>query len=172
MIPINQMIHNHFSLSGGDSGGQNGPAMVFWRERKKRRNMQEVVLRMRRVSEDLREIRKRLEELRGSNEAHHQVVDEVLELDLIREFKSSVDQVRLFLWDYFQAAAHMPEPEPDQALKEFRLRRATEMLQSVQNDITMPTTPDTDVKSLFERLHDIADIAVERHFATPKDGEK
>lgn len=134
--------------------------------------MQEVVVRMRRVSEDLREIRLRLEELRNSHEAHHQVVDEVLELDLVREFKNSVDQIRLFLWDYFQAATNRSGPEPDRALREFRLKRATEMLRSVQDDITMPATPDLDVKPLFERLQNIADIAVERHFAASKDSDK
>jgi hypothetical protein len=133
--------------------------------------MQDVVVRMRRVSEDLREIRSRLEELRSSQYAQHQVVDELLELDLVRDFKNSIDQIRLYLWDYFQAAIDTHNPEPDQALKEFRLRRATEMLRSVQDDITIPTTPDSEVKSLFERLHSIADVAVERHFATPKKGD-
>jgi hypothetical protein len=134
--------------------------------------MQEVVVRMRRVSEDLREIRQRLEELRNSDEAQQQVVEQVLELDLIREFKNSVDEIRLFLWDYFQAAAHRPGVQSDGALNEFRLRRATEMLRSVQDDITMPASTDAEVKSLFERLHRIADVAVERHFAMSKDGDK
>jgi hypothetical protein len=132
--------------------------------------MQEIVLRMRRVSEDLREIGKRLEQLRNSrNMDERQVVDEVLQLDLIREFKSSLDQIRMFLWEYFQEACTRYEAAPEHCVEEFRLRRATEMLRSVQDDITIPIVQDhIEVKSLFERLQQLADVTVERHFATKK----
>lgn len=131
--------------------------------------MEEVVVRMRRVSEDLRVIRDRLEELRAGDEKQQRVLDEVLELDLIREFKCSVDQIRLFLWEYFQSAAARSGPEVDQQLREFRLRRATEMLCSMQDHVNIPYDPETEIKSLFERLRIIADVAVERHFSRKDD---
>lgn len=135
--------------------------------------MQEVVERMRRVSEDLREIRKRLEELCDSETPDHKVIDEVLQLDLIRDFKTSIDQIRLFLWNYFQAAVDRCQADPDDTLQEFRLRRATEMLRSLQDEITMPTTPaQLEVRSLFERLQTLADVAVERHMAEKEENGK
>lgn len=135
--------------------------------------MQEVVGRMRRVSEDLREIRTRLENLCNIDPNDQQVLDEVLQLDLIRDFKSSIDQFRLFLWNYFQAAVDRCETEPDHALQELRLRRVTEMLRSLQDEIVMPMTPvQLEAQSLFERLQNIADVAVERHLAIRESEEK
>jgi hypothetical protein len=131
--------------------------------------MNEVIVRMRRVSDDLREIRTRLEHISGSHDADRQMVDEVLQLDLIREFKSSLDDVRNFLWDYFQQASSQYGTMPDHA-QEFRLKRATEMLRSVQDDITLPTGHEQlHVQSLFERLQRLADVTVERHFAKKDD---
>ncbi len=128
--------------------------------------MQDVVVRMRRVSEDLRVIRERLEELRVDHKADHQVIDEVLELDLISDFKGAVDQIRLFLWDYFQTAAIQSGLDHNRAIQQFRLRRAAEMLRSMQDQITIPGGPDPEITSLFERLQNLADVAVQRHFAT------
>ncbi len=135
--------------------------------------MEEVVERMRRVSEDLREIRKRLEEVCNTESADPRVLEEVLKLDLIRDFKNSIDQIRLFLWNYFQAAADKYESGPDDpTLQEFRLRRAIELLRSVQDEIAMPMTPaQLEVKSLFERLQNLTDITVEKHMATKENGK-
>ncbi len=128
--------------------------------------MQEVVVRMRRVSEDLREIRKRLEQLRNDPDADDKIVDEVLQLDLVREFKSSIDEMRMFLWEYFQAAVTKCSNEPERALQEFRLKRATEMLRSLQDYMAFPATPEgIEVRSLFERIQELADLTVERHYA-------
>ncbi len=133
--------------------------------------MEDVVERMRRVSDDLREIRKRLEEVCKTETADPRVLEEVLKLDLIRDFKTSIDQIRLFLWNYFQAAADKYESNPDDpTLQEYRLRRAIELLRSVQEEITMPmSTAQLEVKSLFERLQNLADVTVEKHMATKED---
>ncbi len=171
MIPVNQMIHNHFSPSRSDSGGQTGYFGGILTRVSLRTPMQEVVERMRRVSEDLREIRKRLEEVCKAESADARVLEEVLKLDLIREFKNSIDQIRLFLWSYFQAAVDKYESGPDdRTLQEFRLRRAIELLRGIQEEISMPMTPaQLEVKSLFERLQNLADITVEKHMATKED---
>ncbi len=125
--------------------------------------MQEVVERMRRVSEDLRQIRKRLDEVRLNEPAYQKVVDEVLNLDLARDFKRSIDEMRLFLWHYFQVAMSNHNSAPTDTVQEMRLKRAAEMLRSVQEGIGQPMTREQmDVRSLFERLQNIADITVDR----------
>jgi hypothetical protein len=131
--------------------------------------MQEIVFRMRRVSADLREIRRRMELIRSGPDENHQMVGELLQLDLIRDFKSSVDEMRSFLWDYFQEIAKGSGTTSEPGVQEFRLKRATEMLRSVQDDITLPSRNQAgDAKSLFETLQELADFAVERHI-TKKD---
>ena len=128
--------------------------------------MQEVVERMRRVCDDLREIRKRLDEIRPSEPTDQEMVDIVLNLDLVREFKRSIDEMRLFLWNYFQAAVTSHIDKPSDTLQEMRLKRATELLRSVQEQLGVPMTREQmDVRSLFERLQNIADSTVERAIA-------
>lgn len=134
------------------------------------KTMQDVVLRMRRVSADLRAIRKRLDQMRAEHGPDHRVLDEALELDLIRDFKSSIDEVRSFLWEYFQDAASRFGSEPDHALEQLRLRRATELLRSMQDEVVMPNEHPV-VQSLFERLQQLADSTVERHFSERGNGK-
>lgn len=135
--------------------------------------MQEVVERMRRVSEDLRQIRKRLDEVRLNEPADQKVVEEVLNLDLVRDFKRSIDEMRLFLWHYFQAAVENHNSAPSNSLQEMRLKRATEMLRSVQEQIGQPMTREQlDVRSLFERLQNIADVTVDRAMSDKDNAEK
>lgn len=125
---------------------------------------------MRRVSEDLQAIRKRLEELRLSDAANRQVVEELLNADLIKEFKRSIDEIRVFLWTNFQAAADQCGEGSDRSLQQLRLQRAAEMLRSVQEPVAAPVTPDQlEGESLFERLQNMADVAVERHMANSEE---
>jgi hypothetical protein len=131
----------------------------------------DITRRIQRVTEDLRVIQEELgaaavEEPAG--EADH-LLDQLLEHDLINDFKSAVDRMRQFLWAYIDAVCKKEGRNVDYTLQAFRMQRVTEMLRILRERVELPQIMQLpEAHSFFEEIQATADTVVGRHY--PSDG--
>ena len=92
--------------------------------------MDDICTRIRRITSDLNVLQDELEwqkVSKSSQEHQAQLLEEILSLDLVSDFKSAVDRVRHFLWCYIENAASESTQPVDYALQSHRLQRVTEI---------------------------------------------
>lgn len=130
--------------------------------------MDDITKRIRRVTEDLRAIQEELgwaaiEDPTEGEQAR--LLDELLEKDLINDFKSAVDHMRHFLWSYIEAVSKKQGKDVDYALQAYRMQRVTEMLRILRERVELPQLMNVpEAHSFFEEIQAIANTAVDRHF--------
>ncbi len=114
--------------------------------------MDDVTRKIERVSADLREIEKDLmwTPLDDADVETLRFLDEPHATRVITDLKLAVDAMRRFLWAYIEAADRYRGAGMNYALQTARLKRATEMLQTLHHDLAAVADPDT--KSLLERV--------------------
>ena len=122
--------------------------------------MSELTTRIRRVTEDLQAIQDQLSraaEPGAHPEMRNVLMDELLHADMIDQFKSSVDQMRVLLFSYIEAAASQGRMTVYDTLQSIRMRRVTEMLRVLQPAVeNRRNTTNTDLRSLMEMVNKIA----------------
>ena len=87
--------------------------------------MDDLIPKVERVARELDEIRDQL----------HQpdtVGRTPLDLELLNQFKGSVDHMRHVLWDYIEAMSVPGGSDKDETLHQYRMKRATEMLRMLR----------------------------------------
>jgi hypothetical protein len=77
-------------------------------------------------------------------------LDEPQSAKLLTELKLAVDAMRRFLWAYIEAADRYRGAGMNYALQTARLKRATEMLQTLHKDLV--GVEGSDARSLLERV--------------------
>ena len=127
----------------------------------------ELTTRIQRVTEDLKAIQEQLGAAQGeiSDPEHARILDELLNLELLDEFKAAVDHMRHFLWSYIEAHAQQTGKDLHCLMETLRLQRATEMLR-VLNQKEVPGSAQTGNTTFFDMIQKIADATVERHGAS------
>ncbi|MGH9650816.1 MAG: hypothetical protein ACRD3A_07720 [Terriglobales bacterium] len=129
--------------------------------------VEEVSQRIRRVTEDLRAIQEELNRaaaLDPERPERSRLLDELVTLDLLADFRSAIDHLRTFLWAYVEAATRKSGGSVDSTLQEVRIQRATEMLRMLREQLSAPnSTPVPEVRSLFEEISALAHTAYDRH---------
>ena len=122
--------------------------------------MSELTTRIRRVTEDLQAIQEQLSraaEPGAHPEMRNVLMEELLNADLLDRFKNSVDQMRVLLFSYIEAAASQGRYTVYDTLQSIRMRRVTEMLRVLQPAVEgRRNTTNTDLKSLMEMVNKIA----------------
>jgi hypothetical protein len=122
--------------------------------------MSELTIRIRRVTEDLQAIQDELNraaEPGADPNARNLIMEEMLNVELIDRFKSSVDHMRVLLFSYIEAAASEGRQTVYDTLQAIRMRRVTEMLKILQPTVeSRRNTSSTDLKSLMEIVNQIA----------------
>ena len=121
--------------------------------------MEDVTVRIRRITDDLRAIELELRHATFTNATPEQmrVVDELLGASLLADFKTAVDHMRQYLWAYIEAAAANGR-DLTTAIQGLRLQRVTEMLRVLREDMDDPSlaaVPGS--RSFFEEINAIAD---------------
>lgn len=120
----------------------------------------DLTARIRRVTEDLQAIQQELGkavEPGGEATARNQIMEEMLNIELIEQFKSSVDHMRALLFSYIEAAASEGRQSMYDTLQSIRMRRVTEMLKILQPTVeNRRNTSSTDLRSLMEIVNQIA----------------
>jgi hypothetical protein len=117
--------------------------------------MDDICTRIRRITTDLNALEEELEWQKieaTSQEEQAQLLEEILSVDLMSDFKAAVDRVRHFLWRYIESAANNNGQDVDYALQSHRLRRVTEMLRMLRNNGVpeMATLPEE--RTFFEHV--------------------
>jgi hypothetical protein len=117
--------------------------------------MDSVTKKIERVTAELREIERELlwtplddpdlEKLRFLDESHS--------TRLVTELKVAVDGMRRFLWAYIEAADRYRGAGMNYALQTARLKRATEMLHTLHQE--MPDPEREEARSLLERVSEM-----------------
>ena len=83
-----------------------------------------------RVTEDLNGLLKRLSNSRGPDAAR--LIEQILTLEMMRDFKLAVDAMRHLLWIYIEAAARATAGDINDSIHGLRLQRATQMLRGLR----------------------------------------
>jgi hypothetical protein len=128
--------------------------------------MKRLKQRVRRVTEDLREIESTLRHVTSSGDYSSaektRMLDELLDLNLAHDFKSAVDHMRHFLWGYIEAAGG-EEAGMATRLRVYRVQRATEMLRVLHEDLAV-SVPEAEpvTATLIDRIHTVATLVVDR----------
>jgi hypothetical protein len=114
--------------------------------------MDDVTQKIERVTAELREIENELmwTPLDDPDEEKLRFLDSVHSTRLVTELKLAVDGMRRFLWAYIEAADRYRGAGMNYALQTARLKRATEMLHSLHEDL--PDVPRSEARSLLERV--------------------
>lgn len=120
--------------------------------------------RIRRVTNDLRALEEEMTRIAKQGVSSPEgaaLVDELLTEDLVHEFKSSVDHMRLFLWSYIEAVSEGRGNEVQDALLAYRMRRVTEMLRVLEEPLRagLPR-PTQEATSFIEEISRIAGLAL------------
>jgi hypothetical protein len=117
--------------------------------------MDDICARIRRITSDLNVLQDELEwqkVSKSSQEHQAQLLEEILSLDLVSDFKSAVDRVRHFLWCYIENAASESTQPVDYALQSHRLRRVTEMLRMLRNNGVPELSTLPEARTFFEHV--------------------
>ena len=122
--------------------------------------MSELTTRIRRVTEDLQAIQDELNkaaEPGAEPDARNAIMEEMLNVELIDRFKTSVDHMRVLLFSYIEAAASEGRQTVYDTLQAIRMRRVTEMLKILQPTVeNRRNTSSMDVRSLMDIVNQIA----------------
>ena len=139
--------------------------MLFWAKETVMRP-EEITKRIQHITEEIRTLQQSLDELSntGSEAERHHLIEDCLQPEMIVDFKAAVDNLRIFLWSYLEAAARQSGGQVmDYALQAYRIRRATEMLEMLNKTAQRAGEPLPVVCSFFERIQNIAHLALEKH---------
>jgi hypothetical protein len=125
--------------------------------------MSELSTLIRRVTEDLHSIQSELGEAahsKADKARRDQVMQQIVDADLVNEFKTAVDHMRLMLWSYIEAASH--NKDVAETLQSVRMQRVTEMLKILDvEDVRASKAPEA--ASFLDLINQIANTALDRH---------
>lgn len=127
--------------------------------------MSELSIRIRRVTEDLKAIQRELSDAAGGPAQHREeVMEEMLNAEMVQEFKSAVDQMRHLLWAYIETQSQTRPEVRGNAIRDLRMQRVTEMLRVLQPTVAESREDDTPATlSFLEVVQSIANSAMDDH---------
>jgi hypothetical protein len=129
--------------------------------------MSELTNRIRRVTEDLHAVQEVLNSAAQPNAPAAErdaVMEELISMRILDEFKTSVDNMRHLLWSYIEASNTKNAHGVAATLQHVRMQRVTDMLRILQPNMQeskMAASPES--KSFFEVIHKIASSTTDRH---------
>ncbi|MCU1308733.1 MAG: hypothetical protein JWN45_3428, partial [Acidobacteriaceae bacterium] len=90
------------------------------------------------------------------------VMEEMVNIELISQFKTSVDHMRHLLWSYIEASSSKGSLNVSDTLQNVRMQRVTEMLRILQPTVDgTSNTSSPEAKSFFEVINTIANSAMD-----------
>ena len=125
---------------------------------------EEITIRIQHITDEIRLLQQSLDQLSSSESEKHHLIEDCLQPEMIVDFKAAVDNLRVFLWSYLEGAARQSGGlGMDYALQAYRIRRATEMLETLNQTAQREGESLPAVCSFFERIQNIAHLALEKH---------
>jgi hypothetical protein len=126
--------------------------------------MTKLTDRIRRVTEDLHAIQSELGAAAKPQVAaaeRERIMQQLVEANLVHEFKAAVDHMRHLLWSYIEASSGKEVPE---TLQNVRMQRVTEMLRILKPSVReQQIAGSAEATSFFDIIQEIASDAVTRH---------
>ena len=126
---------------------------------------QQIAEHIQRITGEIQALQRSLDELSSASleGEKYLLVEECLQPEMIVNFKTAVDNVRLFLWDYLESTVRQTgDWHMDYALQSYRMRRAAEMLETLNRTPQRENEPPP-VCSFFERIQNVAHQAMRKH---------
>lgn len=117
--------------------------------------MDDICARIRRITSDLNSLEMELEWSKIENasaEEQSRLLDEILSMELVGEFKAAVDKMRHLLWCYIESVSRTGRYSVDYGLQTHRLQRVTEMLQLLRSGGTPELASLPAAKPFFEQV--------------------
>jgi hypothetical protein len=127
--------------------------------------MSELSTLIRRVTEDLHNIQNELgAAARPAADKHfrEEVMQQMVDANLVDEFKSAVDHMRLMLWSYIEASSKKNK-DVGETLQAVRMQRVTEMLKVLQPTVEEAKVKTPEMETFFDMIHQMANTALDRH---------
>ncbi len=132
--------------------------------------MSDIMLRIQRVTDDLKLIEAELNQLllrKSGDRAFTEFLDG-LDMRTVEGLKAAVDNMRQLLWSYIEALSGEKASDPQKAIHTLRLERATEMLRILEAPLKasdMASLASTPAGSLFiSEVGKIASLTVDRYY--------
>jgi hypothetical protein len=134
--------------------------------------MSELTTRIRRITQDLQAVQEQLSSAARPDapaSVRDAVMEEMVNIEMISEFKTSVDHMRHLLWSYIEASSSKGRLTVSDTLQSVRMQRVTEMLRILQPTVDgAKKTASPEAKSFFEVINTIANSAMDHHQTNQK----
>ncbi len=89
---------------------------------------------------------------------------EPIDTNVLADFKSALDHARHSVWALLEALAGYSGHSIEDALKDYRMQRASELLHVLRPHVEAPHRPDSAAaRSFFDEVEVVADLAFRRH---------
>ncbi len=89
---------------------------------------------------------------------------EPIDTDVLADFKSALDHARHSVWALLEALAGYSGHSIEEALKDYRMQRASELLHVLRPHVEAVHRPDSAAaRSFFDEVQVVADLAFRRH---------
>jgi hypothetical protein len=138
--------------------------------------MSELTTRIRRITEDLHAVQEQLSSAArpdAPSTERDAVMEEMVNAELISEFKTSVDHMRHLLWSYIEASSSNGRLNVSDTLQSLRMQRVTEMLRILQPTVDGgQKTSSPEAKSFFDAINTIANSAMDHHQTDKKSASR
>lgn len=94
---------------------------------------------------------------------------EPVKTEVLADFKSALDHARHSVWALLEALAGYSGHTIDEALQNYRMQRASELLHVLRPHVEAAHRPDSAAaRSFFDEVQVVADLAFRRHMRNPK----
>ena len=127
--------------------------------------MQELNVRIRRVTDDLQAIETELNAAAQADappRRREEIMRQLADTAMLNAFKGAVDHMRHLLWSYIEASSKK-DKDVAQTLQAVRMQRVTEMLKILAPTVDEDAKSTPEGESFLDLVNQIAQKTVDRH---------
>jgi hypothetical protein len=130
----------------------------------------DLVRELREMADQLRFLEKKLTSPRTRLSGRQLYLDgQPIDTKALSEFKSTLDRARHSVWALLEALAGYSAVSMAEALQEYRMQRAGELLHSLRPQVEAGRAPDTPAaRSFFEEIQIASELTLRRHLRERK----
>lgn len=126
---------------------------------------------LRELADQLRFLEAKLTSSRTQLSAGRYLLDgEPVDMQVLSEFKAALDHARHSVWALLEALAGYSGHTIEEALQNYRMQRASELLHMLRHQVESPKRPDSAAARTFlEEVQVVAELALRRHMHSGRD---
>jgi hypothetical protein len=129
------------------------------------RNSAKLAHELRELAEHLKLLEAKLTSPRTTlRKGEFYLEEEHVDKQALTDLKSALDHARHSVWAVLESLTGQYGQSVDEALQEYRMQRASELLHVLRQHIESPLRPNTPAaRSFFDEVEVVADLALQRH---------